>query len=57
MFPDYKLYQVPGSTSITKLNTMNVCFLFPQYCELFEFWELSGYLLVNEFYSLNLYYS
>lgn len=57
MFHDYKLklYQVPGSTSITELNTMNLCFLFPQYCELFEVWELSRYLLINEFYSLNLF--
>lgn len=51
--PSSKLCQVPGSASNTELNTMNLCFLSPLHSELFEVWELSRYLLINEFYSLN----
>ena len=54
MIPYSKLCQVPGSTSITELNTVKLCFLSSLDCELLEVWELSRYLSINDFYSLDM---
>lgn len=54
MIPHSELCQMSDFTSITELNEVNLCFIFPLDCEILEVRELSRYASINKCYFLNM---